>query len=95
MTDNDLVTCNKCGWVHFTVTLDYATKQVQQFNEYYNTLTVEKQQMYYNGKPSSVYQYFKCMSCGNDYKNFRPFREGDCPDGVTINPILQTNTQVD
>jgi len=95
MTDNDLVTCKKCGRVHFTVSLDYATKQVQQFNEYYNTLTVEQQQMYYNGKLSTIDSYFKCIACGNDFKNFRPFQEGDCPDGVTINSILETNTQVD
>lgn len=35
-----------------------------------------------------VTRYKKCSRCGGSYKNFRDAREGDAPDGVTINGIL-------
>lgn len=30
----------------------------------------------------------KCFSCGADYTRFRLARDGDCPDGCTIQSIL-------
>ena len=82
------LTCNKCGWVHFAVSREFAENEVKTFNEYFNTLTEDKQQQYDGGKCSSIKQYENCFFCGNNYTNFREFQEGDCPDGVTLGPII-------
>lgn len=82
-------TCNKCGWVHFGVTREFAENEVKRFNDYFNTLTEDKQQKHYGGKCSSIAQYDRCFFCGNSYTNFRDFKEGDCPDGVTLGPIIK------
>lgn len=79
-------TCGNCGEVHFPVTRGYAEAQVHKFNEYYQTLHI-KEKGYYGG-PATVLQYEKCKNCGGNYKEFKDFREGDCPEGCTINPII-------
>ena len=81
-------TCNRCGWVHVSVTRDFAENEVKRFNEYFDTLTEEQQQQWYGGKNSTIKQYEHCFFCGTNYTNFRDFEEGDCPDGVTMQPII-------
>jgi hypothetical protein len=73
---------------------------VASFNKYFDGLTREQQNnyapliwvdgKYEYGEPrkASITTYEHCMSCGGSYVNFRATEEGDCPDGVTINPIL-------
>lgn len=39
------VKCNKCNWVHFQVTREYAEGEVEVFNTYYNTLTEDQKQL--------------------------------------------------
>jgi hypothetical protein len=82
------VTCLKCGWVYFEVTREYAENEVKKFNEYFNGLTKEKQDEYYGGRGSSIKTYEQCW-CGSDYKNFRDSKEGDCPNGVTMSPMIR------
>jgi ribosomal protein L37E len=82
------VTCNKCGRVHFYVTRKYAEEQVAKFNDFYDSLDKEKQNDYYGGKCASIKSYEHCMRCGNVYKDFREYKNGDCPDGCTIGPII-------
>lgn len=48
------VTCLNCGWVHMGITREHAEQEVARFNAYYATLTPEKQQDYYGGKPSRI-----------------------------------------
>jgi hypothetical protein len=86
----DCRTCNKCGWVYFGVSREYAENQLNEFNRYFDTLSREDQELYYGGKDSDISQYEKCW-CGNDYTNFRDSREGDCPDGVTISLIISSD----
>ena len=81
-------TCNKCGWVHFGVSLEKAKAEVESFNNYFDTLTPEKQTKSYGGKKASIENYKKCDRCGNSYKNFRRSGTDDCPSGCTVNPIL-------
>lgn len=77
-----LVTCNKCGWVHAAVTRKEAEEAVKTFNEFYETLDAETKSHY--GRPSSIERdYERCFFCGPG-ATFRPFKEGDCPDGCTI-----------
>lgn len=81
-------TCNQCGWVHFGVTRDDAESQVVLFNTYFNKLSAEQQNEMYGGKPASIGLYESCQRCGNSCKEFRESKQGDCPDGSTIGPII-------
>lgn len=81
-------TCNKCGRVHFGVTLNYAKNEVETFNKYYDTLTPEKREQYYGSNPSTLKQYECCSFCGNHFSNFRPSLVNDAPAGVTLGPII-------
>lgn len=81
-------TCNKCGWVHFGVTYEFAQNEVNSFNAMYDELTVAEQQRYYGGHGGSIKNYENCFFCGNSWKDFRDAVEGDCPYGVTMQPII-------
>lgn len=83
-------TCNKCGWVHFSVTRHYAETEVQQFNEYFAGLSKEEQDDFYGGTKSSIVSYERCFFCGNVYTDFRKSKEDDCPVGCTLGPIIYT-----
>jgi hypothetical protein len=89
--DIECFTCNQCGWVYFGVSLEKAKTEVESFNNYFATLTSEKQTKSYGGKKSSIESYKKCDRCGNSYKNFRRSGPSDCPSGCTVNPILNPN----
>jgi hypothetical protein len=80
-----LVTCNGCGWVHMGYTRAQAQAEVDHFNDYFKTLSKEKQDDYYGGEGASIAQYETCW-CGST--SFRPTRDGDCPVGVTIGPVI-------
>jgi hypothetical protein len=82
----DLRTC-KCGRVYFGVSRAYAEAAVKRFNEYFDGLSPDTQRDFYGGNRSSIASYEQCW-CGTSYKEFRPFKEGDCPDGVTMSPII-------
>lgn len=79
-------TCNRCGWVHMAVTREHAEKEVKEFNAWYDTQPPEIQEHF--GRPASVERdYDRCFLCGPG-ATFRPFQDGDCPDGVTIQPAI-------
>lgn len=81
------VTCTKCGWVHVAYTREQAEACVKSFNDYFETLSVEKQNDYYGGTGSSLEKdYIGCNVCKNE--TFRPSKDGDCPDGCTIGPVI-------
>ena len=69
-------------------TRQQAQAEVDSFNEYFDTLTPQKQQDYYGGRRSSITRYEHCGNCGGSYINFRVSKPDDCPDGCTINPII-------
>lgn len=79
----DLVTCVKCGWVYGSCSLEYAEQAVREFNEYYYKCDKETQERYIG--PATISLYEGCW-CGS--KKFRPFKEGDCPNGVTIGLVI-------
>lgn len=81
------VTCNKCGWVAFEVTREHAERSVLEFNTWFDTQTPEVQAMD-GGKGLSIRIYERCHFCGGPYTDFRESREGDCPDGCTLCPII-------
>lgn len=69
------------------VTRDHAEEEVKKFNAYYDKLSPGKQQDYYGGKKATIALYERCFNCGAG-ATFRPFKEGDCPSGVTIQPTI-------
>lgn len=77
------VTCLRCGWVSFAVTRAEAAREIAEFNAYYDSLSDREKARY--GGPSSLDQY-TCLQC--DGSEFREARDGDCPDGVTLNPVV-------
>jgi hypothetical protein len=77
------VTCLECGWVHFAVTRESAERAVADFNAYYDAWPKETQEMY--GGPADIKNYLSCW-CGS--QSFRKAEAGDCPDGVTIGPVI-------
>lgn len=83
---HQLCTCTNCGWVHMAYTREDAEQSVLVFNRYYDTLTPALQQDYYGGKASSVEDYEGCGFCGG--YEFRHYEDGDCPEGVTIGPVI-------
>jgi protein-arginine kinase activator protein McsA len=91
----EFVTCNKCGWVHMGTSLEFAKKEIESFNKYYDTLTPEKQEFNYGSKRASLEKsWLKCNTCGNTYKNFRVSKDNDCPIGCTISPILHFSEDI-
>lgn len=81
-------TCLKCGWVAFGVTREHAEQDVKKFNEYFATLSKEKQDEFYGGTGSSIVNYERCMLCNGPHTNFRDSKPGDYPEGCTLNPII-------
>lgn len=82
------VTCCGCGWVHMAVSRRRARAEVDRFNRFFDTLTVEQRQEHYGNQCSSIQDYEHCRRCGGSYIDFREFVEGDCPRGCTIGPVI-------
>lgn len=80
-------TCLVCGTVAFEVGRLYAEASVKEFNEWFVRQTAETKDNYGN-RIAQIEEYEKCW-CGNSYRNFRPSRPGDCPDGCTLSPIIK------
>jgi len=80
-------TCLKCGWVAFGVPRDWAENEVKCFNKYFETLTQADKDAF-GGKPSTIAAYERCFRCGGPYTNFRNSKDGDAPNGVTMQPII-------
>lgn len=92
MLPGPLVTCGKCGWVSIGVPLQYARDAVDEFNEYYDLQSRDTQELF--GRRASLSTYLGCW-CGSSYRDGRDYKQGDCPDGVTIGPILHYNEVYD
>ena len=83
-----LLSCNKCGRVHFVVSKDYARSAVEEFNRYYDTLPEYIQNKYYNGEPVTMQSYETCVKCGNSYKDFTEVSPGVNIGVYTVSPIV-------
>ncbi len=85
MPDAPLRTCSKCGWVHVGVTRAYAENQVKSAIAYLMSLDSETRKCF--GHTPTLDDYTSCW-CGASYTTTREHKPGDCPDGVTIGPLL-------
>lgn len=78
------VTCTECGWVSYAVTRAEAESEVARINAHLATLSPEYRR-YWAPEGSTLASYV-CLKCGGS--DFRPARTGDCPNGVTFNPVV-------
>jgi len=83
------VTCLTCGWVSFAYSRTQAEKEVAEFNDYFSTLTEKQRMDYYGNKKGDIKRYEQCFGCGGAYQNFRRAVKEDCPDGATLQPLIQ------
>ena len=82
------VTCKKCGWVSVEVSREFADLQITNFNDHLNRLPLKIRAEQYGDTVADIRPYERCFNCGGNYKNFRDTVEGDCPDGVTLQTII-------
>lgn len=83
---NGFCTCLKCGRVSMGITQEEAEQAIKDFNDWYYNQPKEVQELY--GGPSSLDDY-RCF-CGNkDATAYRDFKKGNCPEGVTISPVIR------
>ena len=80
--------CNKCGWGHFSLTREEAEQSVKKFNDYFDSLSIEEQNKYYNGEKSSIKHYEQCFRCGESHKNTKVSDGKELPDGVTVQHMI-------
>lgn len=82
--------CDNCGYIHFEISLEKASDEVERFNKYFDSLTKDQQMLYYGGHKSSLETYMECIRCGGHHRNFSDATRLDIDDidGHTINPIL-------
>lgn len=80
--------CPECNWVAFRVTRKYAERQVKRFNDYFATLTKQRQDEYYGGKGSSIKSYERCFRCGASHKKAKVALGTEVPMGSTIQPMI-------
>lgn len=83
--NKSIVQCKHCGWQHFAVTRKYAGDEVESFNEYYDTLTIDEQNKYYGGQKSIINNYENCDRCGKLADMVAPTKELI---GSTVGPII-------
>lgn len=81
------VTCNKCGTVAVEVPRKWATEELASSISFLASLNKKDRANYGSGTPTMA-RYEYCW-CKNSYKNFRDFKEGDCPDGCTLSSIIR------
>jgi len=80
-----LCTCTKCGWVHMAVTREYAERESSKFRDWWEQQD-EEVQGYYSKPEEGIFNLYKSCWCGS--KSFRDYKQGDCPEGVTIGPVI-------
>lgn len=77
------VTCTECGWVSYAVTRAEAESEVASMTRYLATLSAADRRGW--APEGATLSSYVCQCGGSD---FRPARAEDCPDGVTVNPVV-------
>lgn len=92
----NLKVCNKCGWIHFSISKKDVTEQVKEFGKFINSQDLPTRANFdYADRNWSFKEHFsqytKCFMCGNGYKDFRAASEYDYSRsrGHTLQPILE------
>lgn len=85
--NENLTTCNQCNKVYFKISRKKAKDEVTMANKFYIKCTPELKSKFFKKGPAKLSQYESCL-CGNNYKNFRDFKEGDCEVGEMLTGII-------
>lgn len=85
----EFLQCSKCGWVHFKINKEKALANIKEFNDYYNSCSSLEKNNYLG--MASIDQYQHCFKCHASYKLAVSANETDCPQGSTIQPLLDPN----
>ncbi|QDZ26576.1 hypothetical protein [Noviherbaspirillum sp. UKPF54] len=88
MDDTNDFKCPRCGRVHRGISQAEAAAAVQEFNEYYDTLTAEEQRQHYGGRRATIESYQRCTTCGCPSSEFLPAQDGDCMPGATLPAVI-------
>lgn len=80
--------CSNCGWIHFQVSRKKAEEEVEKFNQYFESLSVENQEEYYGGRKSSISSYEHCFRCGTYHQEAVVAKEEEVPYGSTLQPLI-------
>lgn len=88
----DYVTCKDCGWIHVAYTREHAEREVASFNEAFDKMPPEHQDMYGN-RHASVGHYEGCLTCGSTEMRPTvaedwPGYGSDAPRAITLNPVI-------
>ena len=88
----DYVTCKACGWIHVAYTREHAEREVASFNEAFDKMPPEHQEMYGN-RHASVGHYEGCLTCGSTelrptVAEDWPGYGSDVPHAITLNPVI-------
>ena len=93
MQNSKSVKCKKCGWIHFSVSLEYCKAWEKDWEVFWATLEERGRDAYgcLSGPPKIEDTYLTCHCCGGSYKDFTEATEEDRDKvyGSTINPILE------
>lgn len=76
------VTCVRCRRVSRAKTREEAEQQVAESNAWIDSLPADEQLR----QTRASIDMYRCLGCGGT--NFRPSEDGDCPDGVTLSPVI-------
>lgn len=76
------VTCTRCGRVGRAISRDEAGRQVAETNAYIDSLPLSERSRH----TRATLEMYRCVGCGGT--EFRPSEAGDCPDGVTLSPVI-------
>jgi ribosomal protein L37E len=83
-----LMTCLRCGRVHFAMTRAEIEAEVASFNRYMESASPQTR-AHFGNRTASLADYERCRRCGATYREFHPAVDNDAPDGVTLNPIMR------
>jgi len=76
------VTCVRCRRVSRAISRADAEKLVSDTNAHIDSLPPEHQARH----TRASLDMYRCLGCGGT--DFRPSSDGDCPDGVTLAPVI-------
>lgn len=84
----NLIECNRCGWVYFGVSEQYVTEWLEDWAKYWPTLDQQSRENFGlpNGPPNDS-EYRACGRCGNKHLE-KFFKTKKDLYGSTIGPIL-------
>lgn len=90
MKPKHLVTCERCGWVHWPISRAYAEQSVALANQRNDAISRcgddDFRPVYFQREDISRYE--RCFRCGAPHTEMKKSKPEDCPVGCTLQPII-------